>query len=271
MIEKRDCKIVQDLLPNYIEKLTNEETNTYIKEHLKECSKCQEVLENMQKNIKISKEKIDGREVDYIKKYNKKMKLWKKISLIILGVIIIYLISIVYKYNILLRVEEKNEISNSSTNYYYNSISDDTIMEYFKKDNIVKINLRKLNGDGDITLWKDNNTGEELCLWNTPKIYSEKAGSVIDTMPTSIINTSDFVTRLSISVNPLAFIGTTKYNNVSCYSFKFDNLYEIVEKETGLVLYSSDSSYIRNVKYNFNIVTDDDVKKPDISEYTLNK
>ena len=27
MKEKRDCKIVQDLLPNYIDGLTNEETN----------------------------------------------------------------------------------------------------------------------------------------------------------------------------------------------------------------------------------------------------
>ena len=39
MKEKRDCKIVQDLLPNYIEKLTNDETNKYVEEHLKECSK----------------------------------------------------------------------------------------------------------------------------------------------------------------------------------------------------------------------------------------
>ena len=37
MKEKRDCKIIQDLLPNYIEKLTNEETNNFIEEHLKEC------------------------------------------------------------------------------------------------------------------------------------------------------------------------------------------------------------------------------------------
>ena len=37
MKEKKDCKIVQDLLPNYIEKLTNEETNNYIEDHLKEC------------------------------------------------------------------------------------------------------------------------------------------------------------------------------------------------------------------------------------------
>ena len=37
MNENKDCKIVQDLLPNYIEKLTNEETNKYIEEHLNEC------------------------------------------------------------------------------------------------------------------------------------------------------------------------------------------------------------------------------------------
>ena len=44
MTEKRNCKIVQDLLPNYIEKLTNDETNKYIEEHLKECSECQKFL-----------------------------------------------------------------------------------------------------------------------------------------------------------------------------------------------------------------------------------
>ena len=40
MKENRNCKIVQDLLPNYIEKLTTEETNQFIEEHLKECDEC---------------------------------------------------------------------------------------------------------------------------------------------------------------------------------------------------------------------------------------
>ena len=51
-MNKRDCKIVQDLLPNYIEKLTDEETNKYIEEHIKECEECKNVLENMKKDIK---------------------------------------------------------------------------------------------------------------------------------------------------------------------------------------------------------------------------
>ena len=40
MSRKNECKIVQDLLPNYVEGLTNEETNLFIEEHLKECNTC---------------------------------------------------------------------------------------------------------------------------------------------------------------------------------------------------------------------------------------
>lgn len=77
MKEKRDCKIVQDLLPNYIEKLTNEETNMYIEEHLKECSKCKQIFKNMEQDLTVDKPAKESREVRYIKKYNKKLKILK--------------------------------------------------------------------------------------------------------------------------------------------------------------------------------------------------
>ena len=47
MKEIRNCKIVQDLLPNYIDGLTNEETNVFIENHLKECSECKKTFENI--------------------------------------------------------------------------------------------------------------------------------------------------------------------------------------------------------------------------------
>ena len=67
MKEKRDCKIVQDLLPNYIENLTNEETNRFIEEHLKECPECQKVLENMKKELKDSINNLNSFDI-YIRK-----------------------------------------------------------------------------------------------------------------------------------------------------------------------------------------------------------
>ena len=44
---KKECKIVQDLLPSYVDKLTNEETNYFIDEHINECPECQKILENI--------------------------------------------------------------------------------------------------------------------------------------------------------------------------------------------------------------------------------
>ena len=79
MSEKKDCKIIQDLLPNYIEELTNEETNKYIENHLNECSECKIVLENMQKELKSNMKNRDKREVDYIKKFRNKLKFLKLI------------------------------------------------------------------------------------------------------------------------------------------------------------------------------------------------
>lgn len=89
MKEKRDCKIIQDLLPNYIEKLTNEETNNYIEEHLKECDECKKKVKNMQEDLNINGSKRDNREVKYIKKYSEKLRISKLIIIIILAIALV--------------------------------------------------------------------------------------------------------------------------------------------------------------------------------------
>ena len=115
MKEKRDCKIVQDLLPNYIEKLTNEETNMYIDEHLKECTECKEVLDNMQKELSIKNNKRDEREVKYIKKFSNKMKILK---FILLTLIIIYIIVVGRRTLIMFSLSEKAKENQLYDNYY---------------------------------------------------------------------------------------------------------------------------------------------------------
>ena len=80
MKENKNCKIVQDLLPNYIDKLTNDETNSFIEEHLKECQGCQKILENMKRGLDLDSKKLDENELKYVKynkKYNKKLKFLK--------------------------------------------------------------------------------------------------------------------------------------------------------------------------------------------------
>jgi len=115
MNEKRDCKIIQDLLPNYIEKLTNEETNHFIEEHLKECTECQHIFENMQKELKANTTKRDEREVKYMKKFSSKMKLLK---FIILALIIIYVIIVGRRTFIMTSLSEKSKEHQIYNNYY---------------------------------------------------------------------------------------------------------------------------------------------------------
>lgn len=270
MKEKRDCKIVQDLLPNYIEKLTNDETNKYIEGHVKDCKECQNMLNSMKKEFIINSEKRDGREVEYIKKYNRKMKVWKKLLLIALIFIVVYAISVAYKLNILNKIAEKNEESYNIKNYYYYSIADDTLMECFKKDEIIKIHLRQARGNGNITFWKDGNTGEELIFWNEAKLYDKAEGGILASTPSSSLVSLDFTSNMMIALHPFVFIGTQKYNDIECYNIKFNKVYEVISKDTGLLLYRNEENHMRNIQYKFNTVTDKDVEKPNIDEYTLN-
>ena len=115
MKEKRDCKIIQDLLPNYIERLTNEETNHFIEEHLKECTECRHIFENMQKELKVNTTKRDEREVKYMKKFSSKMKLLK---FIILTLTVIYVIIVGRRTFIMTSLSEKAKEHQSYNNYY---------------------------------------------------------------------------------------------------------------------------------------------------------
>ncbi len=83
----KNCKIVQDLLPNYIEGLTDKETNEYVKQHLNECKKCRNVYESLKENLENSEIPIDGKKVNYFKKYKRRMTQLKVIIFIVFFII----------------------------------------------------------------------------------------------------------------------------------------------------------------------------------------
>ena len=134
MKNERTCKIVQDLLPNYIEKLTNEETNKYIEEHLENCEECKKVLENMKKDMELNGKKADKKEVKYLKKFNNKMKILEAI-LIVIVLIIIAVIG--RKAIIITSLYNKAKQYENSTNFH------ETIYTY-SKDNYIKTETYKL-------------------------------------------------------------------------------------------------------------------------------
>ena len=84
MKQNRDCKIVQDLLPTYIENLTNGVTNEFIEEHIAKCQECAQVFKDMNGELKL--EKINQ---DYEINYLKKLKLKWVQSISIIGIVVV--------------------------------------------------------------------------------------------------------------------------------------------------------------------------------------
>lgn len=119
---KNNCKLVQDLLPNYIEKITTNETNEFVENHLKICGTCKEIYLNMTSDIE--KENVKNTEVvKTIKKYKRKIFF---VKFVIIAIIIGFLTSIIgsigFKYWIVSNAFEKNTNFDLGGNY--------TIAEY---------------------------------------------------------------------------------------------------------------------------------------------
>lgn len=67
MKKELPCNIVQDLLPNYIEKLTSDDTNQALEQHLDTCEGCKKAYEQMADDIG-SPEKAPVIELKFLKK-----------------------------------------------------------------------------------------------------------------------------------------------------------------------------------------------------------
>lgn len=92
----RDCKIVRDLLPNYIENLTDEVTNEFINEHIAKCPECEQALKDMNGEIKLEEINQD-KEIKYLKKIRRRVK--QTIAIVSLIIIIVAACVVGYVYN----------------------------------------------------------------------------------------------------------------------------------------------------------------------------
>lgn len=86
MEERFSCTTVRDLLPNYIEQLTSEQTNEGIRKHLENCSECSAIYHKMQEEIPVQ----TVPETKEFKKYlNKTKAVYSMMGLLIIGIIAI--------------------------------------------------------------------------------------------------------------------------------------------------------------------------------------
>lgn len=124
MENKQFCKIVEDLLPNYIEEMTSKETNKLIEEHLKKCQVCKNKLNNMKSDIIV--DKIDDREIEYLKKIKRKNLL--KILIVTLTFCVILSLVLWFNFNYRIRKDDNGIYKIERASINYRNISNNNIL-----------------------------------------------------------------------------------------------------------------------------------------------
>ena len=302
--DRRECKIIQDLLPSYIENLTTKETKAYIEEHLEKCQNCKQVLERMKQEFNLNITKKDNREVKYIKKFNKKINILK---LIISLILVVFIILTARKVIIISSLSKNAENTINTSNYhtvtYSYYLEDYSKTEVFSLGDKKKIitTQRKNNRVNKITIFaRKNESFNENDNKYIADIYrevkDEKDGKIekvvnlnqeieIFVNPQNLTKTENYLQLFVYSI--LSSVKDTTFNGEECYyisNFKSvnNNLEEgmYVNKSTGLPISSIAYEYknpdgtrgrvpTSDYIYEFNVVKDEEFIEPNIDEYKV--
>lgn len=186
-----DCKIIQDLLPNYIDKLTNEYTNEFIEKHLSECQECKASYDEMSKQVDLGF-KVNNVEVSFMKKIHKKIKIMG-IVIFILALLLAIAFYINYKASYLLN-EDTNKIYGSDI-----QISEDRYLYIQYNSNYNDIDI-----DTTILITLDNN---DICknVRIIEKSNNEKAQEEIKTKYNMIKGKGNIYSNIELKENQLSY------------------------------------------------------------------
>ncbi len=111
MKDELKCSIVRDLLPNYIEKLTSDDTNNAVEHHLNNCEDCEKAYEQMAVNIG-NTEKSPMIDIKFLRKV-KRSRLMAAALCAILTLILSYIIyTSEYKFK-----NDKSDLANAVTEF----------------------------------------------------------------------------------------------------------------------------------------------------------
>jgi predicted anti-sigma-YlaC factor YlaD len=90
-MKTKQCQVIQDLLPLYIDNVCSEESRRMVSEHLESCDECKSLYENMIESVKqdLEEPKLDSQQA--FSAINRKWKM-KKISIISISVVLTALV-----------------------------------------------------------------------------------------------------------------------------------------------------------------------------------
>lgn len=204
--------------------------------------------------------------------YNKYMKIIKVILLIILFVALIFATRFIYCFSLANKILHANYIDILSKNYkktYFTTFNDspteDSSITYYYKDGVTVMEasfFKSYSIDGKIYDFYPNS--------------DEKKYSVHEYVESDKWEDFNFPRKIAtIAVYASTFytcdIGHEELNGEKCIVFKDENNKVYYNAETFLQVRDDNSNSITDITYEFDVVTDEDIKLPDLSEYVLDE
>ena len=201
------------------------------------------------------------------------MKLWKKILIIVLILCAILTICIVRKFIIIANlVNEAKEYANK-TNYIsvVESLQNGTvnILKSYNKDGnyltTMRIYGKDIQEERGITRYKKDS--EEIGIIQS----GQEKIAILDGSVLGEVSVVNIFSTLNSTMSKLQFavmskITTDNYDNIECYLIELDNWKMWVEKDTGLIVRDINGGIVAERFYEFDVVKDEDIIKPDISD-----
>lgn len=223
-----------------------------------------------------------------------KMKMWKKVLIVVLILVLLFIIITARKMIIIKNLQSKMEKYEKVDNYYATMYSYQgtnlQIHTTYRKDNISLSTVKSLSENETTILTNYTDDKVSHIYMDTP----ESKIAILDGsgIPSSIQIQNELVTQnlwQSIVRAVKSSVKTEECNGKECYKIevscfdlfcfdKHDNIVYYFDKDTGLKIRELNGTVgdgdnkinmVSDYHYEFDVVKDENLKEPDISEYII--
>ena len=203
----------------------------------------------------------------------KRMKLWKKILLVVLAIFILFSIYVIRNFIIISDIVNVSKKYATKTNYIANlySIQGNSvnISKSYNKDgkylSLIQTKVNDINDSAKLTVYKSDNEGIAVI---------ESKGEKFAILNNNIVGGIHVVTFESIAdmniIQKLLFsaittISTEECNNKECYHIEISSGWKVwIDKENGTIVREINGGFVTERRYEFDVVKDEYIVKPDI-------
>ena len=211
---------------------------------------------------------------------NKKMKLWKKILLIVLAIFLLFSIYVIRNFIIISNIVNTSKEYATKTNYIANvySIQDNSvnIVKSYNKDgkylSLIQTKVNDIDDTRKLTVYKTDSEGLAIIQTGDKKIAILNDNVIGGVQVVTFGSIADMNILQKVLFSTITRISTEECNNKECYYMEITDGFKVwLDKENGTVVREINSGFVTERSYEFNVVKDEDIVKPDISDCEIQK